>query len=420
MKSHLYLLSCGLLLTRSDGFGSIPSFLRIAKVSSVSQCMLSSSKFQYSFHAEPSRHVLQLPRIGICNNDFKISRYSSVLYASIAEDTDMISSSSVEIVEKEKKNYAASINKSPSELAFNFLLLASAFGFALYTILTIDNGMTRGWTAEEIITRIPFDNWRQYEDSLSEKPIFTKTMINVIIYLLGDWLSQTIFQKKDLLDFDASRTLKNGFIGLCFGPIVHQYYEFSDAILPPAIAVNRLYKILMDQTIYLGVKCSVYIAAVGLLGGESISEVKESIQTRIKPIMFTAWKFWPLVHCVTYGVIPARHRILWVNSVDLIWNAILAGAVSKDQNDEISSEVDVNLKTESIPNNSTTISQIGFEKIEDGNDLIFAQDMDEGSRTKLKSPELENEVMSFEYSPETEQILFKNTSLTTVDGIKVE
>jgi len=77
-------------------------------------------------------------------------------------------------------------------------------------------------------------------------------------------------------------------------------------------------------TLYLSVKCSIFILAVGVLNGDSVDAAARSVKTRIKPIMFTAWKFWPLVHCVTYGLIPARHRILWVNSVDLVWNAILA------------------------------------------------------------------------------------------------
>lgn len=95
----------------------------------------------------------------------------------------------------------------------NTIFLAVSFGWAAYTILNIDSGMTRGWTQSEIAMRIPLDNWSNYESSLMEKPIFTKTLINVIIYLLGDWLSQTVFQKKNVLDFDVSRTLKNGFIG---------------------------------------------------------------------------------------------------------------------------------------------------------------------------------------------------------------
>ena len=231
---------------------------------------------------------------------------------------------------REKRGLPAS--HIPEKL-FNAGLLALSFGFAFYTIINIDSEITRGWTSAEVAMRIPLDTWSSYEASLSSKPIETKTLINVVIYLLGDWLSQTVFQKKDVLDFDAARTLRNGFIGLCFGPLVHQYYEFSDTILPVDVGINRLYKILMDQTIYLFVKCSVYIIAVGVLSGQSFEESYGNARDRIKNIMFTAWKFWPLVHCVTYTVIPAQHRILWVNSVDLIWNAILA-TISRGEEEE--------------------------------------------------------------------------------------
>jgi protein Mpv17 len=207
----------------------------------------------------------------------------------------------------------------------NGLFLATAFGYCLYEVLNIDHGMTRGWTGSEIAMRIPLDNWGTYESSLANQPIFTKTLINVIIYLLGDWLSQTAFQGKNVLEFDIARTLRNGFIGLCFGPLVHEYYQFSDSILPPEDGmIVRLQKILMDQTLYLSIKCSIYIIAVGLLGGEDWDTVQQRVKDKIGGVMVTAWKFWPLVHCVTYGLVPARHRILWVNSVDLVWNAILA------------------------------------------------------------------------------------------------
>lgn len=115
---------------------------------------------------------------------------------------------------------------------FNVALLAASFGYVFVSVFNIDKGMTRGWSAGEISLRIPLDTWASYENSLSEKPISTKTIINIVIYLLGDWLSQTLFCGKNVLDFDAARTLKNGFVGMCFGPAVHEYYEFSDYILP--------------------------------------------------------------------------------------------------------------------------------------------------------------------------------------------
>ena len=219
---------------------------------------------------------------------------------------------------------ASALSDPASQRLLNLFLLFSCFSYALYTVVTIDSETSRGWTLQESLYRMPYDNWRNYEDALELAPMETKTAINVVIYLLGDWLSQTIFKKEDPLKFDAMRTLKNGLIGACFGPAVHLYYEWSDFILPVEEGFNRLYKILMDQTLYLGVKCSIYIAAVGFLNGEGPAEVSGAVKDRIKPIMSTAWKFWPLVHCCTYSVIPARHRVLWVNCVDLFWNAILA------------------------------------------------------------------------------------------------
>lgn len=70
---------------------------------------------------------------------------------------------------------------------------------------------------------------------------------------------------------------------------------------------------------------------VGMLSGDDWPTAKQNVKDKIGGIVVTAWKFWPLVHCITYGVIPARHRILWVNSVDLIWNAILASKAQKEQ-----------------------------------------------------------------------------------------
>ncbi len=246
----------------------------------------------------------------------------------------------------------SSTSKEPQQLtskAFNVSFLILCFGFAAYSILTVDEGMTRGWSMTEKAMRIPLDNWSSYESSLNQQPIFTKTTINVVIYLLGDWLSQTLFIQRNLLEFDAWRTLRNGFIGMVFGPLVHQYYEFSDYILPVVDApmINRVYKIFMDQTIYIFIKCTLYIIAVNMLAGERWEYSREEAKGKIKNIMFTAWKFWPLVHCVTYGAIPARHRILWVNCVDLFWNAILASlASSDDESSDSEEENSDNLKSD--------------------------------------------------------------------------
>ncbi|CAM9839049.1 unnamed protein product [Discosporangium mesarthrocarpum] len=170
------------------------------------------------------------------------------------------------------------------------------------------------------MARLPYDNWGSYEVGLQQHPILTKTLINVVIYLLGDWLSQVNWGKdkdRQLWEFDLQRTLRNGVIGAIFGPVVHYYYEFSDLVLPMNVAMNRPLKIIMDQTIYFCTKCSVYIALVGLLRGDSLEEVSTQWRQSIKPVVTTGWKFWPLAHVVTYGFVPSRHRVLWVSESPL-------------------------------------------------------------------------------------------------------
>ena len=278
---------------------------------------------------------------------------NGIVYADVADAVGMTQKMDNSILIDEQQDYPDFIkflyrkDQNGQTLAsklFNFTILAVSFGYVFFSVFNIDKGMTRGWSPSEIGMRIPLDTWASYENSLSEKPVATKTIINVVIYLLGDWLSQTLFQQKNVLDFDAARTIKNGLVGMCFGPAVHEYYEFSDWILPvDGVSfgiTNRAFKILMDQTIYLSIKCSIYIIAIGVLNGDSLETGSESVKTRIKPIMFTAWKFWPLVHCVTYGLIPARHRILWVNSVDLVWNAILASKARGDVTEDVANDDD--------------------------------------------------------------------------------
>jgi len=140
---------------------------------------------------------------------------------------------------------------------------------------------------------------------------------------------------KNLLDFDLARTARNGLIGAMFGPLVHYYYDFSDWILPMDVPINRVYKLLMDQSIYFFVKCSAYIALVGLLRGDPPQEVVQDVKERIWPVVFRGWRFWPLAHIVTYGFIPPRHRVLWVNMLDLLWSSILAQLASKEGGEEI-------------------------------------------------------------------------------------
>ncbi|CAM9467187.1 unnamed protein product [Ectocarpus sp. 8 AP-2014] len=213
----------------------------------------------------------------------------------------------------------------------NLCILLFSGLWIVHSIVTVDATMWRGWTLQETLIRLPWDNWDSYEMGLLEHPIITKTAINVGIYLIGDWLSQVKWGREEdvaLWEFDLQRTLRNGLIGACFGPVVHFYYNFSDWVLPPSVPINRPFKIMLDQSIYFCSKCAVYILLVSLLRGDSFEEARGTVKEKLKGVVTTGWRFWPFVHIFTYFLIPPRHRVLWVNCVDLLWSSILAGMTS--------------------------------------------------------------------------------------------
>ena len=96
----------------------------------------------------------------------------------------------------------------------------------------------------------------------------------------------------------------------------------------------------------MGSKITTVLSLVPLLGSGSFKESINNVKTKLKDSMFTAWTFGPFAHCITctgkcflfmqqsqmcfYAkllicipkAIPAQHRLLWIEFVDIFWNAI--------------------------------------------------------------------------------------------------
>lgn len=73
------------------------------------------------------------------------------------------------------------------------------------------------------------------------------------------------------------------------------------------------------------------------------------------------------MHCVTYTVIPARHRILWVNCVDLIWNAILASKTAA--NSDATKDAESQLQPYALSEEDGSLQVLINEDMLDARDL---------------------------------------------------
>jgi len=235
--------------------------------------------------------------------------------------------------------------------------LLSVIGITAFSILTIDSSSWRGWCApvhirqlfaifspqlvpdlptkhgavprirypSEILLRVPIDNWRAYESAVSSDPVPIKAAITGATYFIGDWLAQAIElkqQSRSWRDANRLRIVKNALVGLLLlGPLAHFYYEFvTDQLDSWPIPA----KIVIDQTIYLGVYNTLYCVALGILGGRAAKDVVEEVRTTFIPLIVAGWKLWPLVGIVTYTLIPSEHRVLWIDAIEVFYSVILS------------------------------------------------------------------------------------------------
>ena len=214
-------------------------------------------------------------------------------------------------------------NRRKTLILLNTIFVVGLVAFTTVNVLQVDDEIARGWTWVERCSRLASANWEVYEANLADTPVLTKTAINAAVYAVAEWLSQ-VLGGASWNQFCLKRVLRNSAIGAFFGPLVCGYYNWSDALLPPQDPANVPWKILMDQTIYCASKYSAYLYLSGLASGSSVHECQEEVTSKLWPTLTTGWKFWPAVHLITYNIIPPRHRVLWINMVDLAWVTFLS------------------------------------------------------------------------------------------------
>eukprot|EP00325_Prymnesiales_sp_UTEX-LB-985_P002750 CAMPEP_0174703182 /NCGR_PEP_ID=MMETSP1094-20130205/7219_1 /TAXON_ID=156173 /ORGANISM="Chrysochromulina brevifilum, Strain UTEX LB 985" /LENGTH=322 /DNA_ID=CAMNT_0015901065 /DNA_START=137 /DNA_END=1105 /DNA_ORIENTATION=+ len=185
--------------------------------------------------------------------------------------------------------------------------------------------------------------WHAYLQSVDAYPVLTKSLITSFTYIVGDVLAQYIQMRTQIRLSALKRTdslsgctvitsmspwryTRSGIVGLVvLGPLAHYYYELMAAFHD----VPVICKIAIDQTLYLAFYNTVYYILLGLLTGRSLMDVARKYRSQFWPLLIAGWKLWPAVGLITYSFIPTEHRVLFVDTVELVYSAMLS-TVSND------------------------------------------------------------------------------------------
>ncbi|KAF7560933.1 hypothetical protein G7046_g3188 [Stylonectria norvegica] len=67
-----------------------------------------------------------------------------------------------------------------------------------------------------------------------------------------------------------------------------------------------------------------FLFIMGILKGQSGSQIWHNVKTQTVPIIVAGYKIWPLASVISFGFIPVHRRIVFLSFVGLIWGVYLS------------------------------------------------------------------------------------------------
>ena len=116
----------------------------------------------------------------------------------------------------------------------------------------------------------------------------------------------------------------SGFGLLYHGPSGHYFYNWLDSKIPGKDGLSVAKKILIDQSMWCPIFMSVFFTYLGLVNGDSFGTIGTKIKTDLLSACKGSWKVWPAVHFVNFKFISNKHRLLFLNGVQVGFNMFLS------------------------------------------------------------------------------------------------
>jgi protein Mpv17 len=185
-------------------------------------------------------------------------------------------------------------------------------------------------TAMHHAASVPLQAFDAYENVLSSNPVATKAATSASVYSIGDILAQYTEQRdEESKNLDQGRVLRSMIAGgVGHGPLSHIWYHMSENFFTNIVHLTAWWsfipKIVVDQTVWGPIWNSMYILMIGLMRRENLEKMVVDVKTTVFPLFLDGLKLWPLAHVVTYGLIPEENRLLWVDTVEIVWVSMLA------------------------------------------------------------------------------------------------
>ena len=125
--------------------------------------------------------------------------------------------------------------------------------------------------------------------------------------------------------FDWKRFITLSIFGFIYhGPSGHFFYNWLDKKIPGTDGKSVFEKVAIDQLIWCPIFMTVFFTYLGLVNGDSFVQIGDKIKADLLTACQGSWKVWPIVHAVNFKFISNKHRLVFINSVQVAFNMFLS------------------------------------------------------------------------------------------------
>lgn len=205
-------------------------------------------------------------------------------------------------------------------------IAARATGTLAAALLCMQAGafaMQAGSSLPMAATLSPAGIWDSYEKALGAHPVIVKALTSLVGFTAGDILAQTLVEKVD--KYDAMRTVRLGSFGfLWHGPSSHYFYGFLDNLIPGTDMKTVWTKVFCDQVLWNPVFGTIFFTYLNFAEGKTFADLKLKIQQDLLTAVKGSWGFWVPAHFVNFRFIPGDQRVLYINTLQILYNIFLS------------------------------------------------------------------------------------------------
>mmetsp|Transcript_31854 Transcript_31854/g.53743 ORF Transcript_31854/g.53743 Transcript_31854/m.53743 type:complete len:338 (+) Transcript_31854:173-1186(+) len=161
--------------------------------------------------------------------------------------------------------------------------------------------------------RSHIDTQRNRINEFTRKPIVVKAMSSAVGYSLGDFIAQVLTFK-----FKLPRILRMALFGLLVhGPLGYMFYSWLFQTLEGAEENTVLKRVFVEQVTFAPVIAAQLLVFSGIFMGKAPYQIYRSFQPHFFYLLISSWMIWPASHYVNFKRVVSKHRLLFINCVQL-------------------------------------------------------------------------------------------------------